>query len=230
MSADLDKRAMAELGSKRDNDWLSLVLTVGRVDEWRPSSLVLVQAVWACDTVDEVSLSIDNFQSSSTRGITARSDFCLDSLTALSSVRQLFKLASLRAIRSRRHSTWKESWSRSAGGVYIQDCTHILPTPCWLYSRVLAILIAVSTSSFIWLLGGERRQLLANHRCASTTFPDSPSLFLSLESRSQNFHVHRRNLQLRCHPLLLLLQLADLECLGPDILSAGNVEGCRGCA
>ncbi len=40
---------MAKLGSKLDNDWLSLVLTVGRVDEWRPSSLVLVQAAWACD-------------------------------------------------------------------------------------------------------------------------------------------------------------------------------------
>ncbi len=51
MSADLDKQAMAKLGSKLDNNWLSLVLTVGQVDEWRPSSLVLVQAVWACDTL-----------------------------------------------------------------------------------------------------------------------------------------------------------------------------------
>ncbi len=40
---------MAEFGSKLDNDLLSLVASVGQVDEWRPSSLVLVQAAWACD-------------------------------------------------------------------------------------------------------------------------------------------------------------------------------------
>ncbi len=40
---------MAEFGSELNNNWLSLVVTVGRVDDWRPSSLVLVQAAWACD-------------------------------------------------------------------------------------------------------------------------------------------------------------------------------------
>ncbi len=50
---------MAELGSKLNNNWLSSVLTVSKVEEWWPSSLVLVQAAWACDIyeADNVPLS-----------------------------------------------------------------------------------------------------------------------------------------------------------------------------
>ncbi len=58
LSADLDKRAMAKLGSKLDNDRLSSVLTVGRVDEWQPSALVLVQAALACD----IAAQLDHLQ------------------------------------------------------------------------------------------------------------------------------------------------------------------------
>ncbi len=51
---------MAEFGSKLDNNWLSLVLTVGRVDEWQLSSLVLVQAAWACDKSQHMAVEVSS--------------------------------------------------------------------------------------------------------------------------------------------------------------------------